>query len=64
MFSILYLSSSYFSCDINNAAINITMSFGFNIGDFIAAIELANKLRKDVVGAPSQFNDMSDECIS
>jgi hypothetical protein len=39
------------------------MSFGFSIGDFIAAIELANKVRKAFGGAPRQFKDISDECV-
>lgn len=39
------------------------MSFGFSIGDFIAVIELANRLRKDFVDAPSQFKDISDEYV-
>ena len=39
------------------------MSFGFSGGDFIAAIELANKIRKEFVNAPSQFRDISDECV-
>ncbi|KFY03097.1 hypothetical protein O988_01710 [Pseudogymnoascus sp. VKM F-3808] len=37
------------------------MSFGFSIGDFITAIELANKIRKEFVDAPSQFKTVSDE---
>jgi hypothetical protein len=37
------------------------MSFGFSVGDFIAAIELANRIRKDFVDAPSQFKAISDE---
>jgi hypothetical protein len=37
------------------------MSFGFSVGDFIAAIELANKIRKDFVSAPEQFKKISDE---
>jgi hypothetical protein len=37
------------------------MSFGFSIGDFIAVIEHANKLRKNFVGAPAQFKALSDE---
>jgi hypothetical protein len=37
------------------------MSFGFSVGDFIAVIELANKIRKDFVGSPSQFKAISDE---
>ena len=39
------------------------MSFGFGVGDFIAVIELAKKIRKDFVDAPSQFKDISDECV-
>lgn len=37
------------------------MSFGFSIGDFIAVGELANKIRKEFVDAPSQFKAISDE---
>jgi hypothetical protein len=37
------------------------MSFGFSVGDFIAVIELANKIRKEFVDAPSQFKAISDE---
>jgi hypothetical protein len=37
------------------------VSFGFSVGDFIAAIELANKIRKDFIDAPGQFKDISDE---
>ncbi|OQE20243.1 hypothetical protein PENFLA_c017G09099 [Penicillium flavigenum] len=37
------------------------MSFGFSLGDFISVFTLANKLRKDFVGAPSQFNSISKE---
>jgi hypothetical protein len=39
----------------------VKMSFGFSIGDAIAVIELANKIRKEFVNAPSQFKDISDE---
>ncbi|PQE05385.1 hypothetical protein CJF31_00011154 [Rutstroemia sp. NJR-2017a BVV2] len=42
----------------------ITMSFGFSVGDFIAVIELANKVRKAFVDAPSQFKAISDEVRS
>jgi hypothetical protein len=44
-------------------SLNITMSFGFSVGDFIAAIELANKIRKEFVDAPSQFKAISDERV-
>ncbi|KAJ6183623.1 hypothetical protein N7519_004924 [Penicillium mononematosum] len=37
------------------------MSFGFSLGDLISIITLANKLRKDFVGAPSQFNSITRE---
>lgn len=39
------------------------MSFGLSIGDFVSVITLANKLRRDFVGAPSQFNNISRECV-
>jgi hypothetical protein len=34
------------------------MSFDFS-GDFLAVIQLANKIWKDFDGAPSQFNDIA-----
>ncbi|GLB16234.1 hypothetical protein AtubIFM61612_006078 [Aspergillus tubingensis] len=37
------------------------MSFGFGVGDFLAIIQLANKIRKDFVEAPAQLRDLSDE---
>ncbi|RSL70100.1 hypothetical protein CEP53_002017 [Fusarium sp. AF-6] len=37
------------------------MSFGFGIGDFLAVVQLAHKIRKDFNGAPSQFKSLSDE---
>ncbi|KAK8000389.1 hypothetical protein PG990_012989 [Apiospora arundinis] len=37
------------------------MSFGFSVGDFLAVIELANKIRKDFASAPKQFQDISVE---
>ena len=39
------------------------MSFGFSVGDFIAAIEFANKIRREFVYAPSQFKAISDEYV-
>jgi hypothetical protein len=38
------------------------MGFGFSVGDFLAAIELANKTRKEFVNAPNRFKAISDEC--
>jgi len=37
------------------------MSFGFSVGDFIAAIELTNKIRREFIDAPSQFKAISDD---
>lgn len=40
------------------------MSFGFSVGDFIAVIELTNRIRKKFVDAPDQFKAISDECVT
>jgi hypothetical protein len=40
------------------------MSFGFSISDFLAVIELSNKIRKEFVGAPSEFKNISDELVA
>ncbi|KAJ5637543.1 hypothetical protein N7490_007422 [Penicillium lividum] len=40
------------------------MSFGFGVGDFIAVIGLARRIRKNFVGAPSQFLEISAEVRS
>ncbi|KAJ5131543.1 uncharacterized protein N7515_007582 [Penicillium bovifimosum] len=37
------------------------MSFGLSFGDLVSVVTLANKLRKDFVGAPIQFNSISRE---
>jgi hypothetical protein len=47
--------------DNDGALLEVTMSFGFSIGDFIQAIDLANRVRKEFVDAPSQFKGISDE---
>jgi hypothetical protein len=39
------------------------MSFGFGMGDFIAVLELANKIRKEFADATSQFKAISDEYV-
>jgi hypothetical protein len=39
------------------------MSFGFSIGDILAVIELASKIRKEFIDAPSQFKDIPDEYV-
>jgi hypothetical protein len=46
-----------------NGIATSTMSFGFSIGDFVAVIELANRVRKEFVAAPSQFKSLSDEYV-
>ena len=40
------------------------MSFGFGIGDFVAVLELTNRIRKEFVGAPNQFKSISDEFVT
>jgi hypothetical protein len=37
------------------------MGFGFSVGDFITVIELANKIRKEFVGALSHIKNVSNE---
>ena len=37
------------------------MSFGVSVGDFLAVIELAKKVRKEFSGAPSQFSAIAAE---
>ncbi|KAL3456121.1 hypothetical protein BJX64DRAFT_281571 [Aspergillus heterothallicus] len=37
------------------------MSFGFGVGDFLAAFELANKLRRRFVNAPAEFRLLSED---
>jgi hypothetical protein len=37
------------------------MSFNIGIGDFIALLELANRIRKRVVDAPTQFQGIIQE---
>ncbi|ETS74723.1 hypothetical protein PFICI_13207 [Pestalotiopsis fici W106-1] len=36
------------------------MSFGFSVGDFLAVLELANRVRKGFLGAPKEFKAISD----
>jgi hypothetical protein len=40
------------------------MSFGFSVGDFIVAIELANKIRREFVDASSQFKAILDVYVA
>ena len=47
----------------NRATLDIKMSFGFSVGDFLEAIRLANKMRKEFANAPSQFKAISDEYV-
>ncbi|KAJ6180200.1 hypothetical protein N7519_010661 [Penicillium mononematosum] len=40
------------------------MSFGFGVGDFLAVIKLSLEIRKAFVGAPAQFESISNEVRS
>jgi hypothetical protein len=55
----IFLSACSLVC--NNRAPDITMSFGFSVGDFVAVLQLANDIRKQFVDAPSQFKAISKE---
>jgi hypothetical protein len=44
-----------------NVAFKVTMSFGFGVGDFIKALELAKEVRTRFVDAPDQFKAISGE---
>jgi hypothetical protein len=39
----------------------VKMSFGYGVGDFLKALELANEIRTRFVDAPEQFEAISDE---
>ena len=43
--------------------LDVTMSAGFGVGDFIAVLQLANNTRKQFVDAPSQFKAISEEQV-
>lgn len=40
------------------------MIFGFSVGDFITAAQLATKIKRDFDKAPFQFKAISDEYVS
>jgi hypothetical protein len=40
------------------------MSFGFSVGDIIAVVTLANKIRQRFVDAPEQFKAISEEWVT
>lgn len=58
-YSILFLNT--FLLSLLYLGFNITMSFGFSVGDFVAVLQLANDVWKQFVGAPSQFKAISEE---
>lgn len=39
------------------------MSFSFSVSDFIAVIELANKIQREFVDTLSQFKAISDKYV-
>jgi hypothetical protein len=53
------VSYPFFLCDDDISTIR--MSFGFSIGDFLTAIELANRIRFRFVDIPDQFTAISNE---
>lgn len=55
--------SNYIQISNDSHAIKATMSFGFGVGDFLATIKLANKVRTRFVDAPEQFKAVSKEWV-
>jgi hypothetical protein len=55
------LSLNIFHLSLLSPVLNITMSFGFSAGDFVAVLQLANTIRERFVGAPEQFKAISNE---
>jgi hypothetical protein len=45
---------------IQHPGIYVTMSFGFSVSDFLAVFQLANQIRKEFAGAPSEFKGALD----
>jgi hypothetical protein len=41
--------------------LNITMSFGFSVGDFIAILQLINNIRERFGDTPEQFKAILNE---
>ena len=39
------------------------MNFGYSSDEFNALFALAHKVRKELVGAPSQFKEISDKFV-
>jgi hypothetical protein len=58
---ILYFLSTYSLLSRLSPVLNITMSFGFGVGDFVAVLQLANTVHERFVGAPDQFKAISNE---
>ena len=58
---VLYFLSTYsLVCD-DRTVLNITMSFGYSVGDCIAIYQLANQIRERFANAPYQFKAISNE---
>jgi hypothetical protein len=55
-----FLSIQHFYLLKKHPGTHVTMSFGFSVGDFLAVIQLANKIRKDFASAPSEFKGALD----
>jgi hypothetical protein len=55
------LSLTLLLCGNDAAVFKVTMSFGFGVGDFIKALELANEIRTRFVDALDQFKAISNE---
>lgn len=67
LFFIPYFLSTFFyslkllHLSLLSPVLNITMSFGFSVGDFIAVLQLVNNIRARFDNAPEQFKAISNE---
>jgi hypothetical protein len=60
----LHLHQPSFLSDSDNTIFKATMSFGFSVGDFLAVLQLAGRVRQRFVAAPEQFKGISNECVT
>lgn len=60
--SSFYFSSS-FKCYTDITTFVVKMSFGYSVGDCIAILQLANKVRERFDDAPEQFKVISNEQV-
>ena len=58
------MSFDYSSDEFEGEGPISTKSFGYSSDEFNALFALAHKVRKELVGAPSQFKEISDKFVT